>query len=76
MAAFIPAAAGEESIGFLRRSSSVVRILVRKIRQDNFADFCEEFKRGRDLDKALRSAYGLAGSADLEKSWRRYLGIL
>jgi len=77
LAAFIPAAAGEESIRiFYAESSSVVGYLFEKFGRDNFADFCEEFKRGRDLDKALRSAYGLAGSADLEKSWRRYLGIL
>jgi len=77
LAFFIPAAASDEAVRlFYAESSSIVGYLFGEFGRDNFVYFCEEFKRSRDFNRALRSAYGFADCGELDKGWRRYLDIL
>lgn len=77
LSAFVPAAAGGGTVRlFYAESSSIVWYLFEEFGRDNFVYFCEEFKRSRDLNKALFRAYGFRDCEELDRGWRRYLDIL
>jgi len=58
---------------FYAEALSLIDYLIKKFGQDSFVSFCQGLRDKKNLDAAIRYAYGFADLEDLNEAWQKSL---